>query len=93
MASGLTNRRFSRIDPGEQLRVLRDEADPLAQAVEVHRVVRVPVVENPPVLRAVQADQQLHERRLARARRADEGDRLAALDLERDVRQRGRRAP
>ena len=61
--------------PGEQLRVLRDEPDPLAQAVEVHRVVRVPVVENPAVLRAVQADQQLHERGLPRARRTDERDR------------------
>ena len=44
-----------------------------------------------PVLRRVEPDQQLHERRLPRARRSDERDRLAALDAERDVAQRRRR--
>ena len=52
-------------------------------------LARHAVVENAALRRAVQADEQLHERRLARARRADERDRLAAVRLERDV----RRAP
>ena len=72
--------------PGEELRVLRDEADALAQRVEVDSVAAASVVEDAARLRAVEADEQLDERRLARARRSDEGDRLAALDLERDVR-------
>src|SRR6478736_10324397 len=66
--------------PGKQLRVLRDEADALAHAVEVHRVVGVPVVENPAVLRAIQAYEELHQRGLPRARGTDERDRVASLD-------------
>ena len=40
------------------------------------------VVENAALLRLVETDEQLDERRLAGARRADERDRLAALDAE-----------
>ena len=64
--------------PREQLRVLRDEPDAGAQSLQVHLQPRVPVVENPARLRAVEAHQQLHERALARARRPHEGDRPAA---------------
>src|SRR5262245_49100069 len=75
----------------EQLGVLRDEADPLPQRVHVHAVVGLAVVEDAAVLRAVQADEQLHERRLARPRRAHERPRLAAADAEGHVLQRGLR--
>ena len=51
---------------GEELRVLGDEADPLAQRVEIDLVAGDAVVEDPPGLRAVEPDQQLHQRRLAR---------------------------
>ena len=64
---------------GEELRVLGDEADPLAQRVEVDVVAGDAVVEDPPGLRLIQADEQLHQRRLAGAGRPDERDRLAAL--------------
>src|SRR6185295_10831743 len=54
----------------------------------VDRRSRLAVVEDAPVLRRVEADEQLDERRLARARRSDEGDGLAALDLEGDAGER-----
>ena len=63
---------------GEQLRVLGDEADALAEAVDVDLVLRRAVVVDVPGLRPVEADQQLHERGLARRPRADERDGLAA---------------
>ena len=44
----------------------------------------MPVVEDAAGLRPVEAHEQLHERRLARAGRPDEGDGLAALDPEGD---------
>ena len=84
-ADGFTNSRFSRIVPGEQLRVLRDEADPRPQAVEIDLVAGDAVVEDAARLRRVQAHQQLHQRRLAGARRPDEGHRFAPPHIERDV--------
>ena len=54
-------------------------------------VRRCAVVEDLSRARVIQADQQLHERRFAGAGRPDEGDRLAALDAERDVADRRRR--
>ena len=63
---------------GKQLRVLRDEPDALAQPIEIDVRARLSVVENPARLRRVQPDQQLDQRRLARARGPDERDRLTA---------------
>ena len=86
---GFTNSRFSRMRAGEELRVLRHEADPLAQLVQVHVDGGVAVVEDVAGLRPVEPDQQLDERRLARARGPDERDRVAA----RRRRRRCRSAP
>jgi hypothetical protein len=74
---------------GEQLRILGDEPDLRAQRVEVDLVARDAVVENLSRRRVIEADQQLHQRRLTGARRSDERDRLAALHAERDVADRG----
>ena len=48
VASGRTKSRFSRIDAGEELGVLGDEADALAEAVEVDLGAGVAVVEDAP---------------------------------------------
>ena len=71
--------------PGEELGVLRDQAEALAQPVEVDDVLGMAVVEDPARLRVVQPGQELHQRRLARAGGADEGDRLAPAHGERHV--------
>src|SRR5262245_21726832 len=51
---------------GEQLRVLRDESDPLAQLVQIDLVSRVAVVKDVAFLWPIQSDQQLDQRRLPR---------------------------
>ena len=50
--------------------------------VQVHGSADLAVQENAPGLGRVEAHQQLHERRLARAGRAHEGDGLALRSLE-----------
>ena len=75
--------------PGEELGVLRDQAQALAQPVEVDDVLGMAVVEDLPGLRMIQTDQELDQRGLARAGWADEGDGLAAPDGEGHVLERG----
>src|SRR5688500_1607241 len=75
---------------GEELSILGNEPDTLAQGVEIHRVARQPVIKNPPALRRIQPDQQLDQRRLPGARRSHERDRLAALHREGNVTERRR---
>src|SRR3954470_10924626 len=72
----------------EELRILGYKPNSLAQPVEVDVVARHSVVENLTLLRRIEPDEELDQRRLARARRPDERDRLAALDVERDVGER-----
>src|SRR5688500_11650420 len=73
---------------GEELSILRNEADALAQGVEIHRIARQPVVKNPPALRRIQTYQELDQCRLSRARRSHERDRLASLHREGNVTER-----
>ncbi len=73
----------------EQERVVVDNRDLRAQLVRIERADVGAVDEDGSGGRVVQARDELHERRLARAGRADEGDRRAGLDVERDVAQRG----
>ena len=69
----------------EELRVLRHEADLLAELVEIDVAAECPLYRMSPACGVIQPDQQLDQRRLAGTRWSDEGDRLAAVDLERDV--------
>ena len=70
---------------GEQEGVLEDDADLAAQAVERH-VAHVDAFEaNVPGLDVVEAREQQPDRRLPRARRADNPDRLARGDLQGEV--------
>ena len=73
----------------EQERLLRHEADRAAQAVERDLADVDAVDEHRPRRRVVQARQQVDQRRLARAGRADERDGLPGLD----ARARRGRAP
>eukprot|EP00754_Rhynchopus_humris_P027249 Rhum_TRINITY_DN15076_c14_g1::Rhum_TRINITY_DN15076_c14_g1_i1::g.136803::m.136803 len=66
----------------EQHRVLRDHAHVPAQTRALHSVHVLPVHEHLPRLRRVELEQQLHERRLAAARRAHHAERRAGGDLE-----------
>ena len=77
---------------GEQERVLEDDADLLAQGAERH-VAHVDVVDaDRTVVHVVEAGEQQPDRRLARSRRADEGDRLARRDRQGEVAQHRLRA-
>ena len=80
--------------PGEELRVLGDEAD-LAPHAVVAQLVRRDVVDRDDAAgRGVEPDEELHETRLAGARGTDEGDRVAQLRAEADVVERVlRRSP
>src|SRR5262249_41204573 len=75
---------------GKELRVLRDEADALAQPVEVDVAAGDAVVEDSPGLWRIEADEQLDQRRFAGARRPDERNGLAPLRRKRDVADRRR---
>src|SRR6185295_5306649 len=75
----------------EELRVLGDEADLRAQLVEIERPAGLAVVEDLAAPGRVEADEQLDEGRLARARGADEREGLAAFGREGDLRERRRR--
>ena len=69
----------------EQPRVLEDHAERAAQVVAGH-LARVDAVDrDPPAVELVEAHQQVHERRLAGARRADDGDGLAGVGDEVEV--------
>src|SRR3990170_2797090 len=70
---------------GKELRVLCDEADALAQAVEVDRVAREAIVQYAAGPRRIESDEKLDQRRLPGTGWSDERDRFAALDGERDA--------
>ena len=72
---------------GEQEAVLHDQADRGAQRVAGHVGDVVPADADRAGLRVVEAGQQQRQGGLARAGRADHGDRLARLDAEREAAQ------
>jgi hypothetical protein len=74
---------------GEQERVVVDDRDRRAQRAHVDVTHVGAVDEHGARGHVVQARDELHERRLARARRADESDRRAGRYVEPDVAQRG----
>ena len=76
----------------EEQRVLRQVADRLAEAAALVREGALPVEEDAARGRRPEADDEPRQRRLAGARRADDAEELAALDLERDVAQRAARS-
>src|SRR5205085_10808695 len=65
---------------GEELCVLRDKSHALAEPIEIDSRAGISVVKDAAMLRWIQAYEQLHQGRLARARWADECDRVAARD-------------
>ena len=66
----------------EEHRVLRDDADRLAQALLGDAADVLAVDRDAPGVDVVEAKEQARQRALARARRPDHGDRLAGRDLE-----------
>ena len=76
----------------EQVVELEDEADVLAaqlrQLVVVHPGDLLAGDRDRSARRLVEPGEDVHQRRLARARRAHDGRQLAALDLERDAAER-----
>ena len=83
---------------GNEVEELEDEADQVApHAHELalgRRVDALPGDGDPSRVRALERGQQVHERRLARARPPDDRDQLARLKLEvRSVEDAARRAP
>ena len=66
----------------QQRGVLRDHADLLAQAVLRHLRDVLAVDQDAPALDVVEAQQQVDDRRLARARAADQADLLAGPDVQ-----------
>ena len=75
--------------PREQERLLRHDPELRAQRARLDVAQVVAVDQDPPLGRVVEARGELRERRLARARRADQRDRLAGRDVQVDVRQGG----
>src|SRR2546425_12885053 len=75
----------------EQLRVLRNEPDPLANALEIDLGAGNPVVENPSGAGSIQSDEQLDQRGLSGAGGSDKGNGLSATYTERDVADGGQR--
>ena len=69
-------------------RVLRHQRDVLAEAVAAHPVKRHTVEQHPACIGVVEALDKLHDGGLARAGRANEGHRLARLNVEVDAVQR-----
>ena len=72
----------------EQERVVVDDRDRAPQRAQVDVAHVGAVDEHAPGGRVVQPGDELHERRLARPRRADQRERRPGLDVERDVVQR-----
>ncbi len=66
--------------PGEEERLLGDDAELAPQRVQGHRLEVVAVDEHPPVGRVVEAGDQLGQRRLAGPGGPDEGHRLPRGD-------------
>ena len=69
----------------EELDVLRDERDGLADALDGHLAHVYAVDADGPAVGVVEAGNQVQQRRLARAARADEGDGLAGGNAQRDA--------
>ncbi len=95
VASGPAERDVLADRPAEQERLLRDDPHLRAQRRARHVAQVVAVDEHPPLGRVVEARDELGERRLAGAGRADERDGLRRRDVERRRRparaSRGRR--
>src|SRR5674476_181680 len=72
---------------GEQVRLLRDEPDPVPQDLGVERPDVDTVDLDRAACRVVQARDQVHQGRLAGARRADDRRHRARTDVEREVTQ------
>ena len=72
----------------EQHRILRHEADVVAQRSQRERADVMAVDQDPPFVRVVEARDQAGERRLAGAGGADDGDDLAWSGIEGDLLQR-----
>ena len=77
----------------QQVEGLEDEADVLAAQLGELACRSSSVMSSPPIVhgargRAVEAGEQVHQRRLARARRAHDGGELAGGHVERDAAQR-----
>jgi len=66
-------------------RLLRDQSDARAQRRRVHQAQIDAVERDPAALRVVKPQQELKERRFARARRADDRQMFARLDREVDT--------
>ena len=77
----------------EQERIVVDDRDRAAQRDDVDVAHVRAVDQHRPRARVIQPRQQLHERGLARARRAHQRDRRARLDRQRDVAQGVRTRP
>ena len=84
LASGEPKAMLSRTVPGEQEPFLRHDAELPAERLLGH-VAKVDAVDrDPPLERVVEAGEELRDRRLARARVPDEGDRRSGGDVEVD---------
>ena len=66
----------------KEIGLLRDDADVAAQRLQRYRAQVVAVDEHAPVLRIVKTRNELGDRRLARARRPDEGGYFAGSHVE-----------
>ena len=69
----------------EEERLLGHDRDLVSQGGELERANVVPVHEHPSLVRVEEPREQAHEGRLARSRRADDGDHLAGRDVHVDV--------
>jgi hypothetical protein len=74
--------------PVQQRGVLRDDADLRAQRILRHVGDVLTVDQDPPAFQVVEAQQHVHQRRLARARAADKADLLARRPSGSDPRSR-----
>src|SRR5208337_4195487 len=76
----------------EQERFLGNDADLSAEAADAQVADVVAVDRDRPLVHVPESGQQVHERGLAAAVGADQGDGLAVVDLERDALEQGRAA-
>ena len=85
LASGRPKRMFSRARGREHHRVLRHQRDARAHVDRIGRLDRHAVERDRAACRIVEAQQQMKQRALAGARRADDRDLFAGLDRQRNV--------
>ena len=80
---------FHRVQPGKQLELLEDETDFLA--ADVRELLLVEVANHAPMQDVfagggrIEAADDVHERRLSAARRAEDGEELALLNIQVDA--------